>query len=152
MANSLIGIDIQGIPTIQSRLSRLPDMARDMGVELANEYIVNQMQVQPPVPHGNFQWSSEKQRKYVMAKISEGGYTGRTQELREGWKTVGNGYNQIVANEVPCAQFVQDTNQIVGHKANGWQTVNQVLREKASTILQKFDAGVKKALKKLNLN
>ena len=59
MPNELIGIDIQGITTINERLKKLPDMAKDMGVESANEYIVNQMQVQPPVPNKPFQWSSD---------------------------------------------------------------------------------------------
>lgn len=148
----IVKIYITGYETLNSRLQRLPKEARDAGVESANEYIVNQMQVQPPVPHGNFQWTSDRQRKYVMAHIRENGYTGRTQELRNAWKTEGKGYEQIVVNETPYAQFVQDTNQIIGHRANGWQTVNQVLKTKGAEILRKFDAGVKKALKKLNLN
>jgi hypothetical protein len=152
MPNSLIGIDIQGIATIQNRLSKLPKEAKDMGVESANEYIVNLMKVEPPVPHGNFQWSSDKQRRYVMAKISEGGYTGRTQKLRNAWKPVGEGYNQMVVNETPYAEFVQGDNQIIGHKANNWKTIADNLRDKGKEILTKFDAGVKRALKKLNLN
>jgi hypothetical protein len=151
-SNSFIGIDIQGITTLSERLKKLPKEARDLGTESANEYIVSAMQVQPSKPTKPFQWSSEKQRRYVMMLINKGGYRGRTQELRNAWKTVGKGYNQIVANETPYAQFVQDTNQIIGHKANGWQTVNQVLKTRAKEILAKFDSGVKKALKKLNLN
>lgn len=152
MANSFIGIDIQGITTLNERLKKLPKEARDLGTESANEYIVNAMKVQPPKPSKPFIWSSDKQRRYVMMIINKGGYRGRTQELKNAWKTEGKGYNQIVVNETPYAQFVQDTNQIVGHKANGWQTVNQVLKTRSKEILNKFDSGVKKALKKLKLN
>ena len=152
MPNELIGIDIQGITTITERLKRLPDMAKDMGVESANEYIVNQMQVQPPVPNKPFQWSSDKQRRFVMMKISKGDWGGRTQELRKGWKTLGSGWKQMVVNEVPYGQFVQGDNQIRGHAANGWQTTAMVLKNRGKEILAKFDGGVKKALKKLGLN
>jgi hypothetical protein len=147
----LVKIYITGYETLYQRLLKLPKEARDAGVEEANKYLVTQMQVQPPKPHGNFQWTSDKQRRYVMAKIKENGYVGRTQELRNAWKVSGRGYEQIVINEMPYAQFVQDTNQIIGHKVNGWQTVNQVLRDKSSEILRKFEAGVKNAIKKLGL-
>lgn len=150
--NSFIGIDIQGIPTINSRLEKLPKEARDAGVEAANEYIVNVMKIEPPVPNKPFVWSSDKQRRYVMAKIKEGGYTGRTQELRNAWKTVGSGYNQIVANETPYAQFVQGENQIIGHKTNNWKTIEDNLKLKGKEILRKFEAGVKTAIRKLKLN
>jgi len=149
--NSLIGIDIQGIATIQNRLNKLPGLAKDMGVEAANEYIVNLMKVEPPVPNKPFVWSSEKQRRYVMAKISRGEWTGRTQGLRKGWKPVGKGYKQIVVNEVPSAQFVQGDNQIIGHKTNNWQTIEMNLKNKGKEILKKFEGGVKSALKKLKL-
>ena len=151
MPNSLIGIDIQGIATIQNRLNKLPGLAKDMGVEAANEYIVNLMQVQPPVPNKPFVWSSDKQRRYVMAKISKGGYTRRTQELRNAWKTVGNGYQQMVVNETPYADYVQGDNQIIGHKTNNWQTIEMNLKNKGKEILKKFEGGVKSALKKLKL-
>jgi len=152
MANSFVGIDIQGITTLNERLKRLPKEAKDAGVEAANEYIVDIMKIEPPKPTRPFVWSSDKQRKYVMAKIREGGYTGRTQQLRNAWKTVGSGYNQIVANETPYAEFVQGDNQIIGHKTNDWKTTTDNLKAKGKEILKKFEGGVKRALKKLRLN
>ena len=151
-SNSFIAIDIQGVTTIQERLKKLPDMAKDMGVESANEYIVNAMQVQPPKPSRPFQWSSDKQRKYVMDKIRNGEWSGRTQELRNGWKTIGSGWKQMVVNETPYAEFVQGDNRIIGHTANGWKNTEDIKKEKGKTILEKFEAGVKRALKKLKLN
>jgi hypothetical protein len=150
--NSFVAIDIQGITTIQERLKRLPDMAKDMGVETANEYIVNVMKIEPAKPSRPFVWSSDKQRKYVMAKIRRGEWTGRTQQLRNGWKTIGSGWQQMVVNEVPYAEFVQGDNQIIGHKTNNWKTTADNLKDRGREILAKFDAGVKKALKKLKLN
>jgi hypothetical protein len=152
MPNSLIGIDIQGIATIQNRLSKLPKEAKDMGVESANEYIVNMMREEPPVPHDKFLWSSDAQRAAVMIKIKQGGYTGRTHQLKNAWTTVGDGYKQMVVNETPYADYVQGDNQIVGHNVHGWHTTAGRLKAKGAEILRRFDAGVKRALKKLNLN
>lgn len=149
--SDFIGIDISGVTTISERLKRLPKEARDAGVESANEYIVNIMQTYPPKPRAPFVWSSDKQRKYVMAKIREGGYIGRTQELRNAWKTVGTGYNQMVVNETPYAQYVQGDNQIIGHTTNGWQTIAMNLKSRGKDILKKFEAGVRSAIKKLKL-
>lgn len=152
MANNFIGIDISGVTTIQERLKRLPKLAKDMGVETANEYIVDVMKTYPPKPTRPFVWSSDKQRRYVMMKMKQAGFPGRSQALRNGWKAVGKGYNQIVANEEPHAEFVQGDKQIIGHFTNNWQTVAMKLKYNGKEILKKFDAGVKKALKMLKLN
>jgi hypothetical protein len=150
--SDFIGVDISGITTISERLKKLPKEARDAGVEAANEYIINIMQQYPPKPSAPFVWSSEKQRRYVMMKIKKDGYKGRTQALRNAWKTVGKGYNQIVANESQYAQYVQGDNQIIGHKTNNWKTIESNLKTKGKDILKKFEGGVKSALKKLKLN
>lgn len=149
--SNFIGIDISGVTTISERLKKLPKEARDAGVESANEYIVNMMQEYPPKPTRPFVWSSDKQRRYVMAKIREGGYIGRTQQLRNAWKTVGNGYNQMVVNETPYADYVQGESQIIGHATNGWQTISNKLKQRGKEILKKFEGGVKSAIKKLRL-
>jgi hypothetical protein len=147
-------ISISGMDTVINRLKKLPKEAQNEGVEEANKYMVNIMQKYPPKSSEPFQWSSDKQRKAVMAKLREQGQThySRTQELRRGWKTKGKGVNQIVENLIPYTQFVQDRNQIQGHRARGWMTVNTMLNDKGKEILKKFDAGVKKAIKKLKFN
>ena len=148
----LIGIDIVGFETIKQRLLKLPKEAQDAGVENANEYILNQMRAYPPKPSAPFVWSSDKQRRYVMAKLREqGGKGGRTQNLSQGWKAVGNGYKQILVNEVDYAKYVQDEEQIIGHKTNNWQKISDILKKRGSEILRKFDGGVKKAIKRLGL-
>ena len=148
---SFIGVDITGIDTLNARLKKLPKEAQNQGVETANAYIVNLMRTYPPKPNAPFVWSSEKQRRAVMAKYRSGEAGGRTQELSRGWKVVGGGMKQIVANEVPYAVFVQDEGQIIGHKTNAWQTIAQVIKAKEKGILQKFEEGVRKAIKKLGL-
>lgn len=146
-----IFISISGFETIYQRLMKLPREAQDMGVEEANEYMVNMMRVYPPKSRAPFVWSSDKQRRFVMAKIRSGEWTGRTQALANSWKTVGKGYHQTVESDSAYASYVQDRYQIVGHKSNGWQTINQLLNTNGKKILAKFDAGVKRAIKKLKL-
>jgi hypothetical protein len=150
MANEFIAIDIQGLETVMMRLKKLPKEAMDEGVEAANEYLVNVMQQYPPKPTAPFQWSSDKQRRYVMMKMRSEGYPGRNQTLRNAWKTVGSGYQQMIVNETPYAQYVQGDQQIVGHTANGWSTIDNIIK-KNKEWLKKFEAGVKKAIHKLGL-
>ena len=149
--SNFIGVDITGIETINNRLKKLPNEARNQGVETADAYIVNLMRAYPPKPTGRFVWSSDKQRKAVMAKLRGAGFPGRSQELSRGWKVVGKGWKQIVANEVPYAVFVQGESQIVGHRTNSWKTITQVMKKNERKILQKFEEGVRKAIKKLGL-
>lgn len=149
-----IFISISGFETILQRLKKLPQEAQDAGVEESNKYMVSVMQKYPPRSSDPFVWSSEKQRKFVMARLREQGktYYTRTQGLSRAWKTEGKGYKQIITNDTEYAKFVQDRYQIVGHQVRGWMTVNTMLKDKGKTILQKFDAGVKRALHKLKLN
>lgn len=150
-----IGIDITGIETLKQRLLKLPREAQDAGVEEANKYLVEKMRAYPPkaTPGTPFIWASDRQRKAVMAKLREQGgppYQ-RTQELRNGWKTVGSGYQQIIANETPYADYVMGQYQQPGHQARGWQVIGTILQSNARKVLEKFDAGVKKAIRKLKL-
>lgn len=126
---NFIGIDITGIETIKQRLKKLPREAQDAGVEKSNYYILKSMQIYPP-PQTSYK---------------------RTQTLREGWKPIGTGYTQIIANEVPYAVYVQGDYQVKFHKEHGWLTAAQVIEKRAKEILKQFDAGVKKAIKKLGL-
>jgi len=148
---SFIGVDITSITTLNARLKKLPREAQDQGVETANAYIVNLMRTYPAKSSAPFVWSSDRQRKAVMAKYRSGEAGGRTQALRTGWKVVGSGMKQIVANEVPYAIYVQGEGQIVGHTSNGWQTTAQIIKSKSKGILQKFEEGVRKAIRKLGL-
>ena len=149
--SDFIGVDVSGeLMVIMERLKKLPREAQDEGVETSNEYIVDMMKEYPPKQKG-FLWSSDKQRKFVMAKMREEGFPGRSQELRRGWKPIGSGFKQIVVNEVPYAQYVQGDSQIVGHNLHGWHTIEGRIKAKGGKILKKFEEGVKRAIKKLKL-
>lgn len=155
-SNDFIGIDIAGLSELREKMAKLYPEAADAGVELANEYMLNVERLNAPLPYPGqpFTWSSEKQRRYVMAKLREQGgppYS-RTQELSRGWELIGSGVNQILVNQVPYAKYVKEEgSQIIGMKNRGWKVIQQDTREKAPQIQRKFEAGCKNAIDKLGL-
>ena len=151
--SDFIGFDISGVQTIAERIKRLPKEAADAGVEEANGYIVEFERTYPKSRKGQpFAWSSEKQRKFVMAKLRRENNLpySRTQQLRRGWKTVGKGSDQIVVNEVPYAKWVkQKATMIKGHVQRGWTALEDDIRQRARTILKRFEGGVEKVVRKM---
>lgn len=154
-----MGIDISGAKEIAEKLNQIPPEAQDAGVESANAYIVNFEQAYAPYTYVSVEqaggWKSERQRRYVMARIREGSIQvpyQRKQTLRKGWRVEGNGRNQIVVNEVDHAAVVKDIkSQSRGHMLRGWDVVQTEIQERVDEIVRKFDAGVKEALRKLGL-
>jgi len=154
-----VGVNIAGARELADRINNVPPEAADDGVEAANEYIVNVEQAYAPYAYVSIQqsggWASERQRRYVMARIREGTISipyRRTQNLRRGWERIGDGRNQIVVNQVPYAGYVKDIqSQSRGHMLRGWNVIQNDLRERMEEIVRKFDAGVDKALKRLAL-
>jgi hypothetical protein len=159
MANNFVGINISGEKFIIERLRLLPEQAQDMGVEAANEKIVNIERKYTPYKYVSVKqsggWKSEKQRRYVMAAIRDGRIKipyRRTQTMARGWKTYGSGKNQIVANEVPYAPYVKDiAGQTRGHMLRGWDVVQDDIKNHQPQIVKAFESGVNKAIRKLGL-
>lgn len=159
MNNSFIAIDTAAIKRIADGLDKLPDEAADLGVENANEYLLNVERMNAPYKYvsiaeqGGFK--SDKQRRYVMAAIRYGRITipySRTQTLSQGWQLLGSGRNQLLVNETPYAQYVKDLpTQSYGHMLRGWKTLQEDIIERGAEIVRRFDAGVKNAIKRLGL-
>jgi len=160
MTDNLIGIDASGLAEIQVKLDKLPPEAADDGVEAANEYIVHFEQAYSPYKYVSVAqsggWKSERQRRYVMAKIRSGEIQipyRRTQTLRAGWQTVGSGSTQIVVNQVSYAGYVKDIQrQTYGHMLRGWDVIQTDMQERGEEITRRFDGGVKKAMQRLGLD
>jgi hypothetical protein len=77
---------------------------------------------------------SDKQRKFVMAKIREGsispGHSNRTMTLKKGWKTTGERTKTRIINDVPYAGFVQgNVSQSAHEYMAGWKKVNVLIKE-----------------------
>jgi hypothetical protein len=79
-------------------------------------------------------WKSDKQRRFVMAKISRGeitpGRPNRTGEIAGSWDVAGRGVDAIVYNDAPGVAFVHGN----AHQANqirmaGWPTVDELIED-----------------------
>ena len=151
--NDFIGIDIVGLEEVLQGLEKLPIEAADNGVESANNYMLEVLKQYARSHRGEpFKWSSPAQRRAAMAKMrAQGGppYR-RTQALRKGWHLLGNGRNQIIVNEIPYAKFVKDP-PIEGHRLREWTSIEEDAKKSMTKLLQRFEEGVRKAIKKLGL-
>lgn len=162
MANDFIGVDVQGIKELQAKLAKLPKEAQDAGADEAYDYLLNVLREYPSYKYVSRAagygktWFSEKQRRFVMAAINQGtitpGSPNRTQAMAKGWKKHGTGAAAFIANEVPYAPYLMgDDSQSRHMQKIGWKTLGKVTQERVSKIVEKFDAGVKKAIKRLGL-
>ena len=159
--SDFIGVDIIGIKELQNKLAELPDEAQDAAAEEIAPYLVNVFKQYPPYTYVRFKaayggWFSDRQRKYVMARIREGtivpGKSSRTQRLAQGWKVIGKGANSLVVNEVPYAGYVMgDDEQARMPRKIGWKTIGGLVRDRMDQIIRRADAGVKKAIRRLGL-
>ena len=156
--SDFIGIDIVGAKELAAKLDKLPGAVADEGVEYANKQVIKVMETYAPykyIARSRVGWASEKQRRYVMMKISKGEMSvpyRRTQRQRGGWKPVGTGTNQIVVNEQPSTIYTMgDMTQALRHRLMGWETVSVRLQKHMNGIIGKFDEGVRKAIKILGL-
>ena len=159
--SDFVGIDVTGTEELIAKLNRLPPEAQDQAVEDVNKYLLNVLRAYPSYNYVSFKqayggWFSEKQRKYVMARIAEGtikpGMPNRSQRFAQGWKVVGYGRQSIIANETPYGRYlVDDTAQARMPAKIGWKKLKDTVKQRMGRIIEKADAGVKKALRKLGL-
>jgi len=160
--SNFVGIDVSGIEEIIAKINALPPKAQDEVVQGVNKYLVNVLKAYPPYKHVPFKkaygkWFSEKQRRYVMARITEGtitpGMPNRSQRFSRNWKVVGYGKTSIIANEIPYGPYlVGDTSQARMPKKIGWSKLKDTIKNRMSKIIKIADAAVKKALHKVGLN
>lgn len=159
--SDFIAIDIAGIEGIQASLKHLPPEAQEAVTDDVSTYLINVLKLYPPYRYVSrrsaygFPFFTDKQRRWFFWALGTGelkiGNT-RTQTLAKGWKKIGSGANVIVANETPYAAFVMGEGEQSRHEAKvGWKTLDTVVSERASRIIEIADAAIKKALKKLGL-
>lgn len=162
MADDFIAIDVTGIEEISKKLAKLPDAVADEGTDEANKYLLNVLKTYPPYRYVSRKsaygqtFVSDKQRKYVMARIREGSITpgraNRTQTFRAGWRIIGAGAKSIIANETPYGKYLMDDQgQARQPGLVGWKKISAITKERINAILKAFDGGVSRAIKHLGL-
>lgn len=161
MSDTFIGVDVSGLEELLAKLESLPPEVQDEAVQNVNKYLLNVLKLYPPYTYVPYRtaygkWFSEKQRRYVMAKISQGeitpGMPNRSQTFSRNWKIVGYGKNSIIANETPYGHHLMgDSTQARLPKKAGWKTIGEVIKNRMDEIIRRADAGVKNAMRKLGL-
>ncbi len=159
--SEFVAIEIAGLEELIAKLSDLPAEVQDEAIEAVNQYMLNVLKLYPPYRHVPFKdaygdWFSEKQRRYVMARISEGSITpgspSRTQQFAQGWDVLGYGRNSIIANQTPYGPYlVGDTEQARMPAKIGWKKLGDTIKERMEQIIRHAEIGVKNAIKKLGL-
>ena len=156
----MITIDVKGSANIAKKLQYLYPEIASAGVERASAFMlevetdVSRAYAPPPYAGQPFVWSSERQRRYVMAKLrAEGGppYV-RKYTLLHGWRLQGSGENMTVVNAVAYAKFVKTKEaQIVGMKARKWQTIDVDLAKRKSWTSRKFNEAARDVIQEMGL-
>lgn len=93
-------------------------------------------------------FSSERQRRYVMAKISSGqidpGAPHRTGRLQRGWVKQGKGVNARAVNQVAYAAHVMSTTDQARQPARvGWRKVAQVIADNMAGAIRHAEAAIR---------
>jgi hypothetical protein len=84
--------------------------------------------------HSPAGWKSDKQRRFVMARIRSGEFTPgapqRSGAIAKGWKTRGSGVKTLLYNEAPGAVWVHDNRyQAMQPAMAGWPPTDDMIEE-----------------------
>ena len=160
MSDQWIGLEVIGIDELRREMGNWPKEIQNAVVDQVNAYVLDNIKKYPPYMHVRFKdayggWFSEKQRKYVMARIREGtivpGKPNRTNTLANGWKVIDRGVSSIIVNEVPYAGYVMgDSEQARMPKKIGWDTVGGWVTKHMTNIVGAARQGLVNAINKIN--
>jgi hypothetical protein len=90
--------------------------------------------------HNAAGWKSDKQRRFVMARIRSGEFTPgtpqRTNEIANGWKVRGAGISALLYNDAPGAVWVHDNQfQAMQPAMAGWPPTDDMIEENIDDAL-----------------
>lgn len=160
----MIKVSVRGIDQLKKFFSELTPAARKAAVKGASEYLVGNdshglrhyvsyKHVTRKSAYGRT-FESDKQRRYVMAKIRSGeitpGRANRTNTLKRGWayKLQGGGFGARVYNPVPYAHFVMgDEGQARQPAKVGWRKVMEVVSTNLNGMMKAANEAVNRWLK-----
>lgn len=160
----MIKVSVRGVDQLKKFFSELTPAARKAAVKGASEYLIGNDQrglkhypsykyVTRKSAYGQT-FSSDKQRRYVMAMIREGkttpGQSNRNGTLKAGWawKKQGAGYGASVYNNVPYATFVMgDAGQARQPAKVGWRKLMAVVESNLNGMIRAASTEVNKWLK-----
>ena len=165
MADAFVSFNVVNADKIAKRLKELPELAGDMGIEAANNYLLNILirKEIPPQKHVSRitaygkTFFTERQRRFFFWALAHGVIEVPYRRRRNGygvsgsWRIVGKGRKALIENDDPAAEWVYSENQARLNQLVGWRRVSQILDKYTPKIVQAFERGVKAALKKMKL-
>ena len=159
--SDFVAIEVAGLDELIEKLGKLPDDVQDEAIEAVNAYLLNVLKSYPPYAYVPYKrayggWFSDKQRRYVMARIREGtikpGTPNRSQQFAKGWDVLGYGRKSMIVNQTPYGPYlVGDSEQARMPKKIGWKKLGDTIKDRMEEIYRRADIGVKNAIKKLGL-
>lgn len=161
----MIKVSVRGIEKLQAFFKKVPVETRKIAVEEVAEYMlgndsrglrhyVGYKYVSRKAAYGQT-FVSDRQRKYVMAKIREGeitpGRENRSGALKRGWtyKKQGGGYGATIFNKENHAQWVMgDDTQARQPRKVGWRRMKEVIDTNIKGAMQTAERKISAWLKR----
>jgi len=160
MADDFIGIEVHGLVELRREMGNWPKEIQNKVIDEVNKYIMKDIKKYPPYRYVTFKqayggWFSDKQRKYVMARIAEGsikpGQPNRSGRFGQGWKIIDKGISSMIVNEVPYSGYLMGAgSQARMHKKIGWKTIPEWITKHMGKIMDSARQGLAKAVRKIN--
>lgn len=122
-------IDADVLQAWRAQLDKTPALMQEAQARVLRAYrqdILDQLQRQPGKPRYPLRWKSERQRRYVMAKLRRENNLPyrRTGQLAAGWRVVSNTRGNIgeiaILNSSAYARYVQGDDAQPFHRDTGW--------------------------------
>src|SRR5690242_4009146 len=143
-------VDTAKITKLQQKFAKYPPYAIKAGLKAMSDQMNTpsfKAAMYPPSQSGQpFVWSSERQRRYVMANIKLPSV--RTYQLaNSGTFSINEQYFTIeYQNLLEWAKYViHPSYQIIGHRLRGWQPVNRYIATQSGSLVPLFKPAAVKA-------
>ena len=161
----MIKVSVRGIEKLQAFFKKIPVETRKIAVDEVTEYLlgddrhglrhyVGYKYVSRKSAYGQ-SFVSDKQRKYVMAKIRSGeitpGRENRSGALKRGWtyKKQGGGFGATIYNKTDHAQWVMgDDSQARQPRKVGWRRMQEVIDTNIKGAMQAAERKISAWLKR----
>ena len=144
---------------MRRKFGNWPKIIQDEVIDEVNKYIMKDIKKYPSYSYVSFKsayggWFSDKQRKYVMARIKEGsirpGTPNRSGRFGQGWKVIDKGTSSMIVNEVPYSGYLMGSGQARMHKKIGWKQIPEWISNHMGNIIKAARQGLSDALRRIN--
>jgi hypothetical protein len=133
----MITAKLRGAEEVNAFLKALPHGSMKAAVAAMAKYMIGDdyhgLRHYPARVHhgpGNpYKWQSDKQRRAYFATdgFGKGIPYRRSGKLKEGWRSSADPYRKTLFNRVPYSQYVMGNRQQLGHLADKWRRIKQVM-------------------------